>query len=217
MDPRDRDAHRSICRQQHVHHLGARGGVEHRGERIQLADPAVDQSKSGRCIHPRVGRHHEGSRKRAANRDHDAGEHVCPRTELLPAVQVQTKEDRFQKEREAFQRKRHPDDRPGELHECWPEQPKFERKHGAGHSSHGEQNRRPFRPAFREVQVLRLASPKPCHLGRDHHDGHGHPDDGKDDVERERQAHLPPRVKKIHVAPTIVAAIIRPRRMRDSP
>ena len=47
--------------------------------------------------------------------DHDAGEQVRARTELLPAIQIDAEEDRFEEERESFERERHADDGAGEL------------------------------------------------------------------------------------------------------
>ena len=53
-------------------------------------------------------------------------------------------------------------------------------------------------PSPREIQVLRSSAAEPRDLRGNHHHRHRHADHGEDDVEGQRQAHLPARVQKIH-------------------
>ena len=194
----NRHADGGVRSQQHVDDLGARGWIEHRRNGIDVDDAPVDEVESGRRIHPGICRDHECRGHRAGDRHHHPGEHVDRRADAFPAVQIHPKKNGFEKEGETLERKGHPDDRPGERHEPRPQQTELEREHRSGHRADREQNRAPSCPEFGKLEVFRTLRAAPGDLGGQHHDRHRHPDDGKDDVECERQAHLPARIEDVH-------------------
>src|SRR5437879_7355450 len=53
------------------------------------------------------------------------------------------------------------------------------------------------RPALGEIEVDGIARPLPATLCKDHEHGHRDPDDGEDDMKRERHRHLRPGGKQI--------------------
>jgi hypothetical protein len=60
------------------------------------------------------------------------------------------------KKGEAFQRKRHPDDRAGFFHKTWPEQTELERKLRSRHGAHRKKNGCAARPSFAQFRKLEL-------------------------------------------------------------
>ena len=186
MDSAHGHAHCGIRGEQHVDNLGASGWVEHRRKRIDVHHFPLDKPESRGCVHPGVRSDNERSGEGAADRHHDACECVGPRTELLPAIQVQAQEDGFEEKREPLQGERHSDDVARRFHKGGPEQAELERQHRPRHCPDREEYRRSPGPPLGEVQVLRSACADPGDFRRNHHDGHRHADDGKDDVERQR-------------------------------
>lgn len=119
---------------------------------------------------------------------------------LLPAVQIDAEEDGLEKEREAFERERHPDERASALHEARPQEAELEAQHRAGDRADREQDRRALRPSMREIQVNGVAAFRVEILGDDHEHRHRHTDDGEHDVEAERHGHLQPCSEQIRHA-----------------
>ena len=115
----------------------------------------------------------------------------------LPAIEVDAEEDRLREEGKPLEGERHTDDRTRELHEARPEQSELEREDRPGHRTDGEQNGRAARPALGEIEVDGIARPLPATLREDHEHGHRDPDDGEDDMKRERHRHLRPGGKQI--------------------
>src|SRR2546426_6635500 len=131
------------------------------------------------------------------------------RRDSLPSVEIDAQENGFREEREALERKRHTDDRAGEGHEARPQQPKLKGKHGARNRADREQNGGPSRPTLGEIEVHGFARPLPATLGDNHEHGHRDPDDGKDDVKRERHRHLRPGGEQIAHLISAIRSLIR--------
>ena len=121
--------------------------------------------------------------------DDDPGEEMRAAADAVPGVEVDPEEDRFGEEREPFERERHADDRAGEAHEAWPEQPELERENGARHGADGEQDGRALGPSLRELEVHGVAGAHPSPLGDHHERGESDADDREDDVEGEGHCH----------------------------
>ena len=190
VDPGDREARGRERRERHVQGLRRGGRVSHGRERIHIDRLAVRERESRRRVHPRVRDHDEDAGRHAA-RGHG---HACPEVraprDTIPAVQVDAQEDRFGEEREPLEGERHADDRPGELHEARPQEAQLERQHRSRDGTDREQDGGPLRPQLGEVEIDRVSGHLPAPLRHDHEDRHGDPDDGKHDMERERDAHL---------------------------
>lgn len=72
--------------------------------------------------------------------DRQAGQHMDPRRQPVPPVQVHPEEDHLDEERERFQREREPVDLPEPLHQSGPEHSHLERQDRARHRTQREQH-----------------------------------------------------------------------------
>ena len=190
MNPGDRKPRRGVRRQNHVQRLRKGRRIPHRRDRIDVRECAGVDRESRRRIHPRVRDHDEDAGGRAAHGDQPTGEQMHARRYAFPAVEIQAEENRLREEGESLEREWHPDDGTGDLHEARPQQAELEGEHGAGDRADREEDRGALRPALGEIEVRGVTRPLPAPLREHHEDGHRDPDDGKDDVKRERHRHL---------------------------
>ena len=116
-------------RQSHVQNFMSGRGIQHRRDRIDVGDLAIDNLETGRRIHPRVGRHDEDAGRNSAQDHEHAAEPMHQRRQTLPPHQIQAEENRLGEKRETLERKRHPDDRARFFHEAWPQQTELKREH----------------------------------------------------------------------------------------
>jgi hypothetical protein len=78
-------------------------GVEHRRDRIDVGDLAIDNLETGWRIHPRVRRHYEDARRNSAQDYEHATEAMHRRRQALPSHQIQAEENRLGEKRETFE------------------------------------------------------------------------------------------------------------------
>ena len=97
--------------QSHVQYFMSGRGIQHRRDRIDVGDLAIDNLETGRRIHPRVRRHDEDAGRNSAQDHEHAAEPMHQRRQTLPPHQIQAEENRLGEKRETLERKRHPDDR----------------------------------------------------------------------------------------------------------
>ena len=89
----------------------SRRRIQHRRDRIDVGDLAINKFETGRCIHPRVRRHDENAGRNSTQDHEHAAEPMHQRWQTLPPHQIQAEENRLGEKRETLERKRHPDDR----------------------------------------------------------------------------------------------------------
>src|SRR5437588_12712503 len=82
------------------------------------------------------------------------------RRKPVPSHQKQSEKDRLGKKGEAFERKRHSDDRARFFHETRPEQTELEREHRSRYRADREKNGRAARPSLGQFQKNRTAGEK---------------------------------------------------------
>ena len=97
--------------QSHVQNFMSGRGIQHRRDRIDVGDLAIDNLETGRRIHPRVRCHDEDAGRNSAQDHEHATEPMHQRRQTLPPHQIQAEENRLGEKRETLERKRHPDDR----------------------------------------------------------------------------------------------------------
>ena len=160
-------------------------------------DLPFDEPKSRRCVHPRVRCNDERARQRPSEGNHHAGKYVRLRTQPVPAAQYKPRKMASRKNAKPSSEGM-PMTGPANAMNVGHNRPSS--SDSTVRTPRPRRTESPFRaPSVLQIQVFRPRA-EPCNFGRNHHHGHGHPDDGKDNVERERQAHLPPRIEKVHIA-----------------
>ncbi len=190
MDRHHDETRGHVGRQRHVQDLMEARGVQHGCDRVDLGEPAVNKLEAGRRVLPRVGRHDEYSGEHAAHRDDHPGQPVQQRRQPVTTVEKHAEEDRLGKKREAFEGKRHPDDRARLRHEARPEQTELERQHGAGDRADREENRHAFCPPLAQFEIHRLARAEPRPLGQHHQQRQPDAQGCEHDVKGQRHGHL---------------------------
>ncbi len=145
---RDRKSSRDIRGQRHVQRFVQARRIEHGCDRIDVRRLAIDHAKARRRIHPRVRGHDKNRGEGAIARHEHAADPMRERRQPIPTIKIKSEKNRFRKKGKTFERKRHPDDRAGVLHEAGPEEPKLECEDGAGDRADCEKDCRPARPAF---------------------------------------------------------------------
>lgn len=178
--------------QRHVQSLRECRGSGHGGDWIDAREHTIHERESGGRVHPRIRDDDEDPRRGAAHGDKHAREQMRARRHSLPTVQVDAEEDRLGEKGESLERERHPDDGTRQFHEARPEQAELEGKDRPRDGADGEQNRGAARPPLGELQIDGIAGALPAALREHHEHRHGDPDDGKNDVKRERHRHLGP-------------------------
>ena len=182
---------RGIGREQHVQHLLHRRRALHRGDGVDAGQRPVARKLVARgSVHPRIHEHDEERGRGPAHCHDHARRQVGATRDTLPPVQVHAEEDRLEKEGEALERERNPDDRPGEPHETGPQQAELEREHRSRDRTDREEDGRSLRPPVRQLQEHAVASAVPTPFRDHHHQRHRDADLRKDDVEAQRQRHL---------------------------
>src|SRR3954469_739323 len=102
--------------------------------------------KTGRVVHPAVDGDDRQRSGDAGNRDRNAAGEVRAGREPAPAVDVDADEDRFEKERETFNRKAETEDAPEPGGEARPQEPHLETEDRPGHDPSREQSSHHLRP-----------------------------------------------------------------------
>ncbi len=107
--------------QHHVDRFTGRMRIAHGGDRVDMNRLSVHQLKTGGRIHPGVRDDDEDGRCDSAGRDDYPRGNVHSRPKFIPAIQIQSKENRFGKKRKAFKSKQRTDDGSRPLHERRPQ------------------------------------------------------------------------------------------------
>jgi len=211
MDPRDREPGCGEGGERHVERLVERGWIEHRREGGNVDRLPVRKGEARRAVHPGVGGNDEDPGEDPAEGHENAGCEVKARGDAIPPVQVDSEEDRLGEEGESLQREGEADDSARECHEPGPQETQLEGQDGSGDRAHREENRRPFRPAPRQLGVDRLAGPEMRPLGDYHQDRHPHPRHREENVEGEQHRHLGARQGKLrHAVPSRIGRYLFP-------
>ena len=117
----DGEADEDVGGQRRVKRFGQEGRTEEGAAQIDGDQLAGDDGVPRGRIHPRVDRDHENRRRCSGHGDRDPAQPMHARRKLIPAVQINADEDRFDEKRKAFGGKGNADDRAGLLHELRPE------------------------------------------------------------------------------------------------
>src|SRR5258705_709571 len=96
--------------QSHVQGFNEPARVEHGGHGIDIGGEAVDEFESSRGVHPGIGGDHKDAGTDAAEGDQYSGQPMGAGGNAVPTVEIDTEEDGFGEEGEAFERERHADD-----------------------------------------------------------------------------------------------------------
>ncbi len=197
VDARHHEAGGRVGRERHVEHLGEGGRVHHRRDGVDVDGPPFHPAEAGGRVHPGVGDDHEDPGEHAADRDGPARGQVRARGDALPAVQVDSEEDRLGEEGEALEREGHADDGARALHEGGPQQSQLEAQHGAGDGAHREEDGGALGPAVGKIEIDVVAGALPAPLGHHHEDRHGDAHHREEDVEAQRHGHLRARGEEV--------------------
>jgi len=119
------------------------------------------------------------------------------------AVQIDAEEDRLREEREALERERQADGLAECPHEPRPQQAELERKHGARHGAHGEEDARALGEPLRQLEVVRIARAPPPQVRQHEQQRQRDARRREHDVKRQRDAHLRARVRQAIHARTL--------------
>ena len=133
----------------------------------------------------------------AGERDDGSSQPVRQRRHAVPSVDADPQKDRLGEEGKPFQPEPQADDRAGELHEVWPEQPQLERQHRPRDRPHRKEDRRSSRLSPGKNAIDRILRSQPERFGHGHHERESNSDHREEDVKTQRDRHLQPGGKQV--------------------